>query len=369
VKKAVVFLICLVLLCGAFPSCYQFTKDFTVEEERITYRAIHNDLEECFLESITVTPADSELSASPEGIRSLTVPLPTSLLCQHCGKSYRVSALGGFRGSGAPISPVISVRLGQTPHRDDFYLITLQVGSADLTRGSDWIIWEVLDPNGNPLPDESYTVRYALDDPHPTLRLGEDGQAHEKDRRFYLHVENGSELLTQAPIAQGYGYGEIASVTVKAMDGGAPTVLHNGIPLSPARAEENGTVYEIPILQVVNRLSVYPPTSPPAEGEWLLSEYARLHPAAESPRIRFYYGQFHACTAAMIDAGDYTSNLWSEQVEGYTFSYGDGNRILIYRYGEFFTLPVARALGYLSPEEVGALAASHQNAVPHLYEE
>ena len=77
---------------------------------------------------------------------------------------------------------------------------------------------------------------------------------------------------------------------------------------------------------------------------------------AEYVHIREYYDETErGAVIAMIDSCDYTDNIWSEEVAGCRFVYGDGNRLQVLYDGAFYTLPEAYAKGCLTEENIEQL--------------
>ncbi len=76
-----------------------------------------------------------------------------------------------------------------------------------------------------------------------------------------------------------------------------------------------------------------------------------------------YYGSFDSgAIAAMItdDKTMYTEALWSEKIGDYTFRYYDGNRIVVFCDGEFYTLPEAYENGYLTLSDIYTVWKLHR---------
>ena len=93
----------------------------------------------------------------------------------------------------------------------------------------------------------------------------------------------------------------------------------------------------------------------PAYGT-LIETYWMQNLDAEHVSVREYYGEYeNGVLVAMIDAGDYTANEWSEKIAGYSFAYGDGNRLTVLYDGKFYTLPEAYEKEYLTKENISEI--------------
>ncbi len=68
------------------------------------------------------------------------------------------------------------------------------------------------------------------------------------------------------------------------------------------------------------------------------------------------FGKFGNVYAVMIDGPwGYTQAIRNEVVAGYTFTFPDGHRMLIYKEGDFYTLNKAYELGIISEKDVAAI--------------
>ena len=91
---------------------------------------------------------------------------------------------------------------------------------------------------------------------------------------------------------------------------------------------------------------------------------------AEYVSIREYYDAVESgAVIAMIDSCDYTANIWSEEVAGCRFVYGDGNCLQVFADETFYTLPEAYANGWLTEENVEKLFWRYFFTHPGLYTE
>jgi len=105
----------------------------------------------------------------------------------------------------------------------------------------------------------------------------------------------------------------------------------------------------------------------PAYGT-LIETYWMQNLDAEHVSVREYYGEYeNGVLVAMIDAGDYTANEWSEKIAGYSFTYGDGNRLTVLYDGKFYTLPEAYEKEYLTKENIGEIFLKYSDNHSEVY--
>ena len=111
--------------------------------------------------------------------------------------------------------------------------------------------------------------------------------------------------------------------------------------------------FTMPDENVVIDFKTYDGFLPTPEYGTLIETYWIQNPKAEYVRVREYYGEYgNGALVAMIDAEEYTSNVWSEEVAGYNFVYSDGNRLKVLYNDKFYTLPEAHQKGYLTKENI-----------------
>ena len=118
--------------------------------------------------------------------------------------------------------------------------------------------------------------------------------------------------------------------------------------------------FTMPNEDVVIDFKTYDGFLPTPEYGTLIETYLIQNPDSEYVRVREYYGEYDSgAIVAMIDAEEYTSNEWSEEVAGRNFVYGDGNRLKVLYEGKFYTLPQAYEKEYLTKENVSEIFSKY----------
>ena len=101
----------------------------------------------------------------------------------------------------------------------------------------------------------------------------------------------------------------------------------------------------------------------------LIETFWRQNPEAEYVHIREYYGEYESgAIAAMIDWCDYTANLWSEEIAGCEFRYGDGNCLQVLCSGQFYKLAGAYEKGLLTDGDLQAIYEQYKDVHKGVYE-
>ncbi len=95
----------------------------------------------------------------------------------------------------------------------------------------------------------------------------------------------------------------------------------------------------------------------------LIETYYRQNLDARYVHVRHYYGEFASgAIVAMLDTSAYTDALWDEMIGDTVIHYRDGNRIVaLCPNNKFYTLTEAFDLGYLTAEDIAAIAEMHNN--------
>ena len=96
-------------------------------------------------------------------------------------------------------------------------------------------------------------------------------------------------------------------------------------------------------------------------------QYAKDGCQAEELTLR-YFGEYDGCHVAFIDGGpfDYTPMEAQDMVGGFPFDYVNGQKLEVYKDGQFLTLTKAFEAGWLSEETVGRLWNYYTNGIYEL---
>ena len=179
--------------------------------------------------------------------------------------------------------------------------------------------------------------------------------------RHRIEMKNESWLYEKLPSSANVG----DEITVKirfATDLGYIFVV-NGEQIEPDDVESKNYwqfSFTMPDEDVVIDFKTYDGFLPdPAYGT-LIETYWMQNLDAEHVSVREYYGEYdNGVLVAIIDAGDYTANEWSEKIAGYSFAYGDGNRLTALYDGKFYTLPEAYEKKYLTKESINNIFSKY----------
>ena len=95
----------------------------------------------------------------------------------------------------------------------------------------------------------------------------------------------------------------------------------------------------------------------------LMETFYRQNLDARYVYVRQYYGEFASgAIVAMLDSCDYTDVVWQEEIGDTVIHYSDGNRIVaLCPNNKFYTLTEAFENGYLTAEDIAAIAEMHNN--------
>ena len=145
----------------------------------------------------------------------------------------------------------------------------------------------------------------------------------------------------------------------------------NGEQIEPDDVESNSYwqfSFTMPDEDVVIDFKTYDGFLPdPAYGT-LIETYWMQNLDAEHVSVREYYGEYkNGALVAMIDAEEYTANEWSEKIAGYSFAYGDGNRLTVLYDGKFYTLPEAYEKEYLTKENISEIFLKYSDNHSEVY--
>ena len=244
--------------------------------------------------------------------------------------------------------------------------------------------YEFLDEEGHPqstatlLQGESFTVNATVKNQGlPFVYVGSSG-GFCPDVRFvhygeekttiihggiFLSTDVGTHLVEAGKVGYGCYFGQIPA--------DAPAGDYDLI-LSYKNDEQVFTgVLTVETVYVPPNTPVILPDLDPVQREQLCTAYAAAHPplAPADVSIRHFYGQYPsgALVAMINDGSDVTDALWEEQVGPATIRYNNGNRILVYGNGHFYTLPEAYEDGLLSDSDLADIENIQRRYYESLY--
>ncbi len=167
-----------------------------------------------------------------------------------------------------------------------------------------------------------------------------------------------------APIPTIVNAGETVSVKIHmALDMGY-LFLVNGEEIAACR-DVDGVYWEftfvMPATHSVIDFKTYDGFLPDPNYSILIETYWKQNLNADAVSVYKYYGEFESgAVVAMMEAGAYDDVVWEEVVDGIPLIYRNSNRILVLFDGAFYTLTEAYAEGFITREDLVAIAALHQ---------
>lgn len=256
--KKRVLLIGLLLLCMSLASCGQYTADFIVEADGVSYTAIHRDFSNGFLEAVELD-VTKEGDVDPEDkVYSYTVSLPSSLYCAKCHEEVAISAFSGYRNSGTFVKGKIILNANWDVLADETFHLTLFVDRFNLPHGSAAIEWTVVDETGEWIDASRIFVSYAIAEGNSHVFLAEDGEVYPHGQRFFVTIATPKVELYE-DLKQSYTYGETVTVKIKVSADEKIVVKWNGEVLEPTDRQEEYESYEFKIIGAENTLTVEAP--------------------------------------------------------------------------------------------------------------
>ncbi len=181
---------------------------------------------------------------------------------------------------------------------------------------------------------------------------------------YYSVTVNNEEWLYE-DLRPAYKAGETVSVKIGTATDLGFLLFVNGERIMP---EHNNNyeywefVFTMPDEDVVIDFKTYDRFLPDANYAVLIEAYWEKIPEADSVSIIRYYGEYDSgAIAAMMACSEYdfTEAEWDEHIEDVVIHYSNGNRIIVLYEGEFYNLTQAYENGYLSIEEITAIAEIH----------
>ncbi|MBQ4274410.1 MAG: hypothetical protein IJB94_05515 [Clostridia bacterium] len=121
--------------------------------------------------------------------------------------------------------------------------------------------------------------------------------------------------------------------------------------------------FEMPACETYVHFKTYDGFLPDWNYAVLMETYYRQNLDAPFVHVRHYYGEFASgAIVAMLDTSAYTDALWDETIGDTVIHYRDGNRIVaLCPNNKFYTLTEAFENGYLTAEDIAAIAEMHNH--------
>ena len=121
--------------------------------------------------------------------------------------------------------------------------------------------------------------------------------------------------------------------------------------------------FEMPACDTYVHFKTYDGFLPDWNYAVLIETYYRQNLDAPFVHVRHYYGEFASgAIVAMLDTSGYDAYLWQEEIGDTVIHYRDGNRIVaLCPNNKFYTLTEAFENGYLTVEDIAAIAEMHNN--------
>jgi hypothetical protein len=121
--------------------------------------------------------------------------------------------------------------------------------------------------------------------------------------------------------------------------------------------------FEMPACDTYVHFKTYDGFLPDVNYGTLIETYYRQNLDAPFVHVRHYYCEFASgAIVAMLDTSGYDAYLWDETIGDTVIHYRDGNRIVaLCPNNKFYTLTEAFENGYLTAEDIAAIAEMHNN--------
>ncbi len=121
--------------------------------------------------------------------------------------------------------------------------------------------------------------------------------------------------------------------------------------------------FEMPACETYVHFKTYDGFLPDWNYAVLMETYYRQNLDAPFVHVRHYYGEFASgAIVAMLDTSGYDAYLWDETIGDTVIHYRDGNRIVaLCPNNKFYTLTEAFSEGYLTAEDIAAIAEMHNH--------
>ena len=182
-------------------------------------------------------------------------------------------------------------------------------------------------------------------------------------KQYYSLMINASEWLYEE-LKPTYYAGETVSVKISMATDTGFLFFVNGEELTDFQYE-SGLYWEftfpMPDCDTIIHFKTYDGFLPDVNYGTLIETYYRQNLDARYVHIRHYYGEFASgAIVAVLDTSDYPDVAWQEEIGDTVIHYSDGNRIVaLCPNDKFYTLTEAFENGYLTAEDIAAIAEMH----------
>ena len=184
-------------------------------------------------------------------------------------------------------------------------------------------------------------------------------------KQYYSLMMNAPELLYEE-LKHTYYAGEIVSVKISMVTDTGFLFFVNGEEITDYQ-DVDGLYWEftfpMPACETYVHFKTYDGFLPDWNYAVLMETYYRQNLDAPFVHVRHYYGEFASgAIVAMLDTSGYDEYLWQEEIGDTVIYYRDGNRIVaLCPNNKFYTLTEAFENGYLTTEDIAAIAEMHNN--------
>ena len=184
-------------------------------------------------------------------------------------------------------------------------------------------------------------------------------------RQYYSLMINAPEWLYEE-LKHTYYADEIVSVKLHMATDVGFLFFVNGEEITNYQCD-SGLYWEftfpMPACDTVIHFKTYDGFLPDVNYGTLIETYYRQNLDARFVHVRHYYGEFASgAIVAMLDTGGYDDFLWEEMIGDTIIHYSNGNRIVaLCPNNKFYTLTEAFENGYLTAEDITAIAEMHNN--------
>lgn len=184
-------------------------------------------------------------------------------------------------------------------------------------------------------------------------------------KQYYSLMINAPEWLYEELKHTYYG-GETVSVKISMATDVGFLFFVNGEEITDYQYE-SGLYWEftfpMPACDTIIHFHTYDGFLPHVNYSTLIETYYRQNLDARYVHVRHYYGEFASgAIVAMLDTSGYDAFLWQEEVGDTVIHYSDENRIVaLCPNNKFYTLTEAFDFGFLTAEDIAAIAEMHNN--------
>lgn len=184
-------------------------------------------------------------------------------------------------------------------------------------------------------------------------------------KQYYSLMMNAPEWLYEE-LKPAYYAGEIVSVKISMATDTGFLFFVNGEEITDYKSDSGiywEFTFEMPACDTIIHFKTFDGFLPDWNYAVLMETYYRQNLDAPFVHVRHYYGEFASgAIVAMLDTSGYDAYLWDETIGDTVIHYRDGNRIVaLCPNNKFYTLTEAFENGYLTAEDIAAIAEMHNN--------